>query len=148
MLLGRFSSVDMTIDELKYLIKDYGWAHFESEHLGQVTIAIRNSPLLSTGLEYKNFYLRVGLHMNRPFKAIIADGQFVRMAAAPEYADCDLVRLDPVRPSNCTYSMPRQVIGSTEIKPIWKPFRHIEQTTSHITTSYQNYRPGPVINWP
>lgn len=131
----------MTIDELEYLIKDYDWSHFEAEYTGQLSIAIRNSPALQTGLEHKNFYLRVGLHMNRPFKAIICDGQFVRMTATPEYNGYyDLRRLDPSQPNNCLYNMPRRVFPRdvAEVKPLWKPFEPLESTTTYNTSYSTN----------
>ena len=87
----------LVIPALERALGERSFANFESDAKGEL--------LLNTGLTFKRtkFKMRIGLHLNRPTQAIIAEGHFIRMRAAPEYADYELKVLDANHPDNCLY---------------------------------------------
>lgn len=78
-------------DYLREVIAHVPWEDFSKINNG--TIRVENI----------DFKLRVGLHMKRPMRAIIAIGQFVRVKAAPEFAEYPLKLLTPDAPDTCLY---------------------------------------------
>ena len=129
--------VNMTIDELERLISNLTWEDFEKTDRGEFTVGYvppnQSEPI------FIKFYMRIGLHMNRPFQAVLADNQYVRLRAVPEYANHKLERLDAARPTTCLYS-PRTIYPGNEGRPFWKPeeSRESVSVTGHsYTTSYQ-----------
>jgi hypothetical protein len=108
-----------TIEEIERamrLQKDMTWAHFESTIRGEI-------PLHFKGFRERILIkMRVGLHMGKPMQALIADDQFIRMRAAPEYADCKLTKLDPLFPDKCLY-IDNRVFTSKGHK-FWKPYKN------------------------
>jgi len=125
----------MTIDELEQLISNLTWEDFEKTDWGELTIGYvpphQKEPI------FIKFCMRVGLHMNRPFQAVIAVSQYVRLRAAPQYTGYKLHRLNASHPSGCWYT-PRIRAGS-ESRPLWKPEDPEGETTTwhSYTTSYQ-----------
>ena len=87
----------LVIPALEQALGERAFANFEETTKGEI--------LLNTGLTFRRtkFKMRIGLHLNRPTQAIIAEGHFVRMRAAPEYADYELKVLDANNPDNCLY---------------------------------------------
>jgi hypothetical protein len=85
---------------------------------------------LHTGLTFRRtrFKMRVGLHLNRPTQAIIAEGQFVRMRAAPEYADYELRVLDAQKPDSCLYEQLVAVVGKHTDRR-WRPINWVQKTS-------------------
>lgn len=81
------------VDVLRAMIKNLKIAHFMKTPKG-----IRHVG----GVEFK---LRVGLFLGHPTKAIIAEGLFVKMAAALEFpaSGFALDLLDPTNPKTCLY---------------------------------------------
>lgn len=96
------------VEELEALIKDYRWEHFEADPLGQIQVG------------NKLFCMRVGIHMDRPVQAIIADGQFVRMRSADFYKDKQLQKIDPERLAECLYV--EGPASNIPMWPRWRPF--------------------------
>jgi len=96
----------LPVEELEALIKDLRWEHFEADPLGQIQVG------------NKLFCMRIGIHMNRPVQAIIADGQFVRMRSAEFYDDKKLHKIDPDRLAECLYMDAQQ----QAYWPKWRPF--------------------------
>ena len=84
----------MNTQELEQMIADIEWEQFQEPtdgniyfwHLGKI-----------------KFCYRIGAHFKRPMEAIMAQGQFIRMRAAPHYEHFELKRLDPDNVDKCLY---------------------------------------------
>ncbi|RPI87193.1 MAG: hypothetical protein EHM40_23150 [Chloroflexi bacterium] len=120
----------MTIDELERLISHVTWDDFERTDLGEFTVGY--VPPREMEPVFIKFCMRVGLHMNRPFQAVIADNQFVRLRAAPEYNNHNLKRLVAAHPAACLYT-PRVRTGVQ--RALWNP----EPVVESFTTSYSGF---------
>src|SRR5271170_6264375 len=86
--------------DLTGLIEGLDWEDFEKSSTGDVFV--RKMPTK----DMVRFSLRVGLHMGRPSKAILAMQQFVRITVAQEYEPYKqwLHKLDPNYQDGCTYT--------------------------------------------
>lgn len=73
------------------------------------------------GFGRTTFKMRVGLHLGRPTQAIIAQGCFVRMRAATEYADYELKVLDANNPDVCLYEQLVAEVGQPGLAERWRP---------------------------
>jgi len=100
-------------DWLRELIAHIHWDEFSKLNNGTIELQ---------GIQFK---LRVGLHLGRPTQVIIAEGQFIRMRAAPEYADHELKVLDAKNPDNCLYEQLTAEIAEVDkpwlVRSEWKP---------------------------
>jgi hypothetical protein len=78
------------------------WLREISSHVPWDAFSVRNNGTIE--LQGIPFKLRVGLHMKRPMRAIIAVNQFIRVKAAPEFKDYQLKKLTPEAPDTCMYT--------------------------------------------
>jgi len=99
----------MTVEELEEMINDLRWEHFESEMWGQIQI----SKII--------FAMRVGLHMDRPTQAVMAEGQFVRMRSADYWKDFMLTKLDPDRLYESLYFLRGGQSVNSAMDTLWRP---------------------------
>jgi hypothetical protein len=105
-----------TLPILQKALGETTFSKFEENPKGELKI--------HTGLNFRatKFKMRVGLHLGRPTQAIIAEGQFVKMRAAPEYADYELRVLDANNPDACLYEQLIAEVGPTKR---WNPIRSL-----------------------
>ena len=88
---------------------------------------VNNGTIELEGIPFK---LRVGLHLKRPMRAIIAMGQFVRVKAASEFIGYQLKKLTPEAPDTCMYT---DVNTSTMMTSCWSPGGLVEAPTQEPT---------------
>jgi len=98
---------------LEKALGERSFPDFEQAPKGQIDIH-------AGSFKRTKFKMRIGLHLQRPTQAIIADGHFVRMRAAPEYVDYELKVLDANNPDNCPYEQLVAEVGSFTGKR-WRP---------------------------
>jgi hypothetical protein len=101
----------MTIEELEVLIADVEWERFQEPNDGNFHVWLKPNLI--------KFSYRVGLHFKRPMEAIMAKGEFVRMRAAPQYSQFDLIRLDPENVDKCLYTYFQ--VGIDAYTKSWQP---------------------------
>lgn len=100
---------------LEKALGDIPFSKFEEETRGELRLRT------GLGLRHTKFRMRVGLHLGRPTQAIIAEGVFVRMRAAPEYADFELKVLDANNPDVCLYEQLVAEVGKPGLTKAWRP---------------------------
>ncbi|RPI87191.1 MAG: hypothetical protein EHM40_23140 [Chloroflexi bacterium] len=116
------------------------FADFEQASRGEID--------LHTGLTFRRtkFKMRVGIHLGRPTQAILAEGQFVRMRSAPEYADYELKVLDAKNPDSCLYEQLVAEVGKPGlIRSSWKPSEFWRKMQSSLRYLWP-WGKGKVVN--
>lgn len=105
-------TMDEDINQNK--VKNLDWLGFESKDDGEIEI------------DDQLYWMRVGLHFQRPMQAIMTWGKFVKMRAAPVWDGWPLLILNPNRgPDNCFYHISSYGLISDGLSPsihrTWKP---------------------------
>jgi hypothetical protein len=99
-----------------YILGDWTWEAFETIPDGHLRLAGNEvEPYCA------DFYMRVGLHLERPVQAIVSCGKFIRLRRDERWTMHFLNKIDPTDPYSSLYIDFDNPPPLSTIKTVWKP---------------------------